>query len=618
MPIEIEKIIAPGPATRRAQSTQLSSDPKGERIAYAFGKSIFLRHLDDPSLSKQYIGHTANTTIARFSPSGFWVASGDESGQVRVWDAVEAVNTRGEYPIISGRIADIAWDGDSQRIIAVGEGRGRFGHCITADSGNTVGEIMGHSGAINSVSIRQQRPIRAATVADDGSMCFFHGTPFKFNTKQSDSHKGYVTGTAFSPDGSTLVTVGADKGIQLYDGKTGEPTRKIGEGVHTGSILAVSWAKDSARFVTASADQTVRVWDAASGELVQTWRIGEEGSVDIERQQVGVVWPHGRSDGLIVSLSLNGDLNYLKVGSDKPVKVVQGHNKNVISLGVTSEGQGKAVTTGSFDGKVYSWDLSTGTGAAVEGQAHSNKVTHFASGGGQTYSIGWDDTLRTIQESTNNFLSDPIKLSSQPQGVAVAADNTTIVALNDGIAVYANGKLLKHLPTSYTPTALAAHNTTVAVGGASNNTVEIYTLSPHSGDLSLTRTLPNTSSPVVTLAFSPGNGAHLAAGNTSGKITVYSTSGDWEVVTNRWSAHTGRVLSIAWNAAGTHAASGSLDTHVYVWSLAKPGARVQASNAHKDGVYGVAWVKTGEDGVEKVLSTGSDAAVKIWKVGGLE
>ncbi len=47
---------------------------------------------------------------------------------VRVWDAVEAVNTKGEYGIISGRINDIAWDGDSQRIIAVGDGRERFGH----------------------------------------------------------------------------------------------------------------------------------------------------------------------------------------------------------------------------------------------------------------------------------------------------------------------------------------------------------------------------------------------------------------------------------------------------------------------------------------------------------
>jgi len=59
------------------------------------GKSIFLRSLDDPSLSKQYIGHTSGTTVARFSPSGYYIASGDVSGSVMVWDAIEGVNTKG-------------------------------------------------------------------------------------------------------------------------------------------------------------------------------------------------------------------------------------------------------------------------------------------------------------------------------------------------------------------------------------------------------------------------------------------------------------------------------------------------------------------------------------------
>jgi WD40 repeat protein len=533
-----------------------------------------------------------------------------------VWDAVEAVNTKGEYAIISGRINDIAWDGDSQRVIAVGDGRERFGHCFTADSGNSVGEVSGHSKVVNAVAIRQQRPLRAATVSDDSTMCFLHGAPFKFASKAAGLHKGFVMGAAFSPDGSALVTVGADRRIQLYDGKTGEPTKQVGEGVHTGSIFAVSWAKDSKRFVTASADQTVRVWDAESGECVQTWRVGEEGSVNIADQQVGVVWPHGRSDGLIVSLSLSGDLNYLTEGSDKPIKVVQGHNKSVTALGVASEGNGKILTTGSFDGKVCSWDLSTGTGTVVEGQAHSNQVTQFASANGQTYSVGWDDTLRTIQESTNNFLGTFTKLPSQPKGIATSSGHT-IVALNDSIAVYSDTQLLTQLPTDFTPSAIAAHGPTVAVSAATTNTVQLYNLSPSGTSLTPSQTLTASTSPVSALSFSP-DGSHLAAGNASGKIVVYKTAssggGNWSVHTDRWSAHTARVLSIAWNSAGTHTASGALDTNVHVWNLANPGSRVKAANAHKDGVYGVAWV----EGDTKIASTGGDAAVKIWGVKGLQ
>jgi WD repeat-containing protein 1 (actin-interacting protein 1) len=84
----------------------------------------------------------SRTTVAKFSPSGYYVASGDVSGTVRVWDAVgEEMTLKSETRVISGRISDVAWDGEGQRIIAVGEGKERFGHAFTFDSGNTVGEV---------------------------------------------------------------------------------------------------------------------------------------------------------------------------------------------------------------------------------------------------------------------------------------------------------------------------------------------------------------------------------------------------------------------------------------------------------------------------------------------
>ncbi len=558
--------------------------------------------------------------MARFSPSGFYIASGDVSGKVRVWDAVEAVNTKGEYPIISGRINDIAWDGDSQRIIAVGDGRERFGHCITADSGNSVGEISGHSKVINAVAIRQQRPLRASTVSDDGAMCFLHGAPFKFNTKADGLHKGFVFGTAFSPDGSALVTVGADRRIQLYDGKTGEPTTTVGgtgSDAHTGSIFSVCWSSDSKRIVTASADQTVRVWDTASGKLLHTWYLGGSSSVaSIPDQQVGVVWPHGRSDDLIISISLSGDLNYLKFGQDTPVRVVYGHNKAITALGAESSGKGTGVWTGSFDGRVCYWDLAKGEAQVVEGQAHTNQVTQFAAlpGLGQTYSVSWDDTLRTVDEGARTFTgTDGIKLDGQPKGVATSGDDYAFVALaSDKIAIFLKGRPVGSVSTAdYSPTAIAAHGSIVAVGGSPDPNVYVYRLDS-STSLKLTESFASSTSAISALVFSK-DGKYLAVGHASGKIVTYETA-SWKVATDRWSAHTARVTSIAWNDAGTHAVSGGLDTNIFVWSLAKPGSRVKATNAHKDGVNGVAWV---EGGV-KVASAGCDAAVKVWTVTGLQ
>ncbi|KAF2274781.1 WD repeat-containing protein 2 [Westerdykella ornata] len=602
-----EAIWAPSPTTSRGQPTPLSSDPKGERIAYASNKSIFLRSINNPSISKQYTQHTASTTVARFSPSGFYVASGDESGTVRVWDAQGEGSTKGEYHIIAGRINDLAWDGDSQRIIAVGNGKERFGHCITADSGNSVGEVSGHSSQINSVSIRQQRPLRAVTGSDDTSLVFYHGAPFKFNTSLRAQHKGFVFGTAFAPDGSVFASVGADKKIWLYDGRTGDPKGQIGEGVHTGSIFGISWAKDSKRFVTASADQTVRIWDPEAGKVIQTWRMGEEGTPSIPDQQMGVVWPAGRSDGLVISVDLAGNLNYFCEGTPNPTRVVRGHQKGVTAAGIS----GSTLFTGSYDGRVLAWDTSAGVAERVEGDSHSNYVAGFsasdAKGQPEVYSVGWDDTLRSISVANRIFTGTAQSLGFQPKGVAAAA-GVVLVPSADSIHVFSKGNKAGSLTVKYTPTCIAVHGSTVAVGG-DDKLVHVYTLA--GSDLKDTGTeLRRATAAISALAFS-ATGEKLAVGAGNGKVYAYETSGDWRLITDRWSAHTARITCLAWDRTGNFAASGSLDTNVMVWSVEEPGKRIKALNSHKDGVTGVAWEKA-----DTVLSTGGDASVKVWKLAG--
>ena len=616
-----DAIWAASPTTVRGLPTQLSSDPKGERLAYAVSKrparsskkptdilswslqsnkSIFLRSIDNPTLSTQYSSHTAATSVARFSPSGYYVASGDVSGTVRVWDCVGEGSTKGEYHIIGGRINDLAWDGDSTRIIAVGDGREKYGHCFTADSGNSVGEISGHSSQINCVSIRQQRPLRAATGSDDTSLVFYHGAPFKFNGSLRQ-HNRFVYGVAFSPDGSSLVSVGSDRKIWLYDGKTGEARGQIGENEHKGSIFSVSWSTDSKRFATSSADQTVKIWDVEAGKAVQNWRLGEEG-INILDHQVGVVWPTGRSDGLIVSLNLAGDLTYLQGGAPGPRKVVQGHQKNITALATGKvSGSDSTFLTGSSDGRVCSWTLSTGVGEIVDGEAHTNYVSGITSSPeGKIFSVGWDDTLRFIDIFAGTFTGTSSKTNGQPKGIAISTDRV-VIATHKSISLVKNDQTQKSHATKFTPSTIAANDNLIAASG-DDNTLHIY-----SASLDPKTEIQDPSAPITVLSFSP-SGALLAAGFSSGKIVVFDTQ-SWTPFITRWSSHTGRVTSIAWNAAGTHAVSGGLDTNIFVWSVAKPGKRVSVTNAHKDGVNGVAWV-----GDEKVVSVGGDAAVKLWRV----
>ncbi|KAL1955019.1 hypothetical protein VTO42DRAFT_372 [Malbranchea cinnamomea] len=605
MSLKSGTIWAPCPSTARGRPTQLSSDPKGEQLAYASNKSIFLRSIDNPSISKQYTDHKAETTVARFSPSGYYVASGDAAGTVRVWDCVGEGITKGEYFIVSGRINDLAWDGESQRIIAIGDGKQRFGHCITADSGNSVGEITGHSQSINSVSIRQQRPLRAAAGGDDKTLVFYHGAPFKYNNGFRDIHTNYIYGVAFSPDGSHLASVGADRRIWLSDGRTGEPKTEVGCGEHKGSIFAVSWASDSRKFVTASADRTVKIWDAEYGKVIQSWSMGDEGPAGIPHQQVGVVWPSGRNDGLIISLSLSGDLHYLVEGMEKPTRTIQGHQKSITSIAHDTVNNREILWTSSSDGKICNWDVSHGSASTVKGSGHNAYVCGVAAveNGHTAYSVGWDDFIRQIDTRARCYTGFENKLLSQPKAIA-ASDDATLVANANGIEFFRNGTRIAQYECQFPVVTAVAQGSVAAIGGE-NSVVQICKIAPDSLETILTVTLSRN--PITALAFSQDS-SMLAAGDSRGRIFVLKVA-DGSIITDRWTAHTARVTALAWSQRGL-LASGSLDTSICVWSLAQVGDWLQVPNAHKEGVNAVAWTSDGA----QIVSAGTDAAVKTWEV----
>ena len=484
-----------------------------------------------------------------------------------------------------------------------------------------MGEISGHSAQVNAVSIRQQRPLRAATAGDDKNLVFYHGAPFKFNgIPGRGNHSNFVYSVGFSPDGAHLVSVGGDKKIWLYDGKTGEIQGEVSDSAegHNGSIFGVSWSKDSRSIVTCSGDRTVKTWDVEAGKVTNTWTFGD--TMNIGDQQVGVVWPD-RADGTIISLSLSGDLNYLNQSSTKPTKVISGHSKNITALAVSGAESDPTLWTGDYEGRLCNWDVSKGTAETIEGDGHTSIISGLAATSKakypQVYSVGWDDKIRTIDAGAHTFHGKPTSLASQPKAVTCTTDSLVIVAQLDSVLVYRDGEEDGELPLKSSPTSLAAHGTTVAIGG-SDASLRIFTVTPGKAPRQSAMIESVSATALTALAFS-SDGGLLAAGTAAGKIYVYTLSTGvtglvtgsqtLDLVTDRWSAHSGKITSIAFNGDGTHAVSGSLDTNIHLWSLKEPGKRVKITNAHKEGVNGVAWLKGG-----MVFSTGADATVKKWKV----
>lgn len=588
------------PTTTRAKPLHVGGDPKGNNWLYSCGQSVFIRNLKDPLKVELYSEHQFPPTVARYAPSGFYIASGDNSGTIRIWDTTQKEHIlKYEYRVLAGPILDLQWSDDSKRIVAVGEGKEKFGVTIMWDTGASVGEITGHAKAIQSADFKQTRPYRVATGSEDFQVNWFEGPPFKFK-KAYKEHTRFVNCVRFSPDGSKLVTVSSDKQGFFYGGKDGELLGSFSaNNAHTAGIYSASWSPDSQQVLTASADKTCKIWNANTFECVKTFTFSE----NLEDQQLGCLW---QGDELI-SISFGGDIYYLDPSNPSvPKRVVKGHNKFITSLAY--EHSTSTLYSGDFSGLILAWDVSTGNSKGFSGKGHSNQINKIIPRDGHLITAAKDDSIRITKIVGAQYGGESISLDSEPVDLAVGhKDVHLVITVNtDSIVLIRSGKIVSKHPVKFQPTAVALSidEIQVAVGGKDNQ-IHFYSLS---GDkLTEGAVLSGHRGPLSSLSYSP-DGHYLASADTNRDIFVWELASNKQKVTG-WQYHTARINSLAWAPDSIHLATASLDGTVIVWNQEETGKRIHIKDAHRGGVNTVLWI----DG-NTVASSGQDSTIKTWNI----
>eukprot|EP00300_Choanocystis_sp_HF-7_P038758 c5606_g1_i1.p1 GENE.c5606_g1_i1~~c5606_g1_i1.p1 ORF type:complete len:596 (+),score=-21.25 c5606_g1_i1:1-1788(+) len=590
------------PRTTRGQPTVLGGDPKGKNFLYTCGQSVFIRDIANPQICDVYSQHPAQTTVAKYSPSGFYIASADEQGNVRIWDTVNAEHIlKFECKPISGVISDLCWSGDSQRVAVCGEGREKFAAVFDYAAGNTVGEIVGHTKGCSSIDFKQQRPFRIVTGSIDQTVIQYDGPPYKYARTHVD-HERFVNCVRFSPDGERYISVGSDGKGFIYDGKTGDKKAQLdaADG-HKSGIWTVCWSPDNKKVMTGSADKTVKIWDVETLKCIQTFNVDANATND--HQILGSLW----QGQYMLATGLNGYIYYLDSNNpDKPMRVLKGHNKFITALAYDQTD--KNFYTGSYDGIIHRWVEGESHTSGVTGATHTNEVVGLSvdAANKKVYSAGKDDSMRSINTETKAQTGASVATTGLPFGVGCHSSGIQVVATSKGVSLMRGDKVVAMKNTTYDPTcvAVSVDGTTAAVGAADNK-IHIWTID---GDtLKETGELAQHRGALTTLSYSP-DGTLLASGDSNREVLV------WDVKTKAvkcsgWVFHTAKVKSVAWSPDSKFVASAGLDQQIIVWSVEKPTSRIVNKIAHHMGTNGVVFVDQ-----NTLASVGQDCCLKTWKI----
>ncbi|KAB0793333.1 hypothetical protein PPYR_12953 [Photinus pyralis] len=598
MSYSIKNTFATLPRTQRGQPLVLGGDPKGKNFLYTNGNSVIIRNIENPAIAEIYTEHSLPVNVAKYSPSGFYIASGDQSGKIRIWDTVNKEHIlKNEFHPIGGPIKDIAWSPDNQRMVVVGEGRERFGHVFMSETGTSVGEISGQSKPINSCDFRPTRPFRIVTGSEDNTAAFFEGPPFKFKMTKQD-HSRFVQAVRYSPNGNLFASAGFDGKVFLYDGTSSKLVGEVGSPAHSGGVYAVSWSPDGKQLLTASGDKTAKLWDIETRQVVSEFILGST----VDDQQVSCLW----QNQYLLTVSLSGFINYLDVNNPaKPLRIVMGHNKPITVLTLSEDRSN--IFTGSHDGFVTNWNANDGENIRVNGAGHGNQINGMKAVGNTLYTCGIDDSLKQIDIEGNTYTKEDVHLGSQPRGMDITKDNSTIIvgSVNE-ISVIQNGRVVNVTKVNYEPSSVGiCSNGHVAVGGGTDNKVHIFELN---GTSLTAKTDLNHTGAITAVAYSPDD-KYLVACDANRKLILYTVE-DYKPCPEQWAYHNAKVNCVAWSPDSLLVASGSLDTSIIVWSIEKPSKHLVIKNAHaQNQITQLSWLDN-----ETLVSVGQDCNTKIWNV----
>lgn len=415
---------------------EVSPHPSEPLLACAeTGGTVTLLNTTDASIVRSWKAFDdGDVNCVQFSPNGQYIATGDDGGNIRIWDATTGETIRHILPVDRG-IEALKFSADGQWLASAN--RSHDVSVWNVKTGSLQHAFTGHTNRVTSLDFHPNGDYLVSGGRDSQAIVWSVETG---NVVQNLlEHDAAVWAVAFSPDGSTLATTGADLSIRLWDTTEWRTTRSFRG--HLRQIYCLAFSPDSQLLLSGDNQGEVKFWDThAPGPLVERWEMnGHTGTINSVAYS-----PDGSH--LVTSAgdwqtSNDTTARLWDADTGALVRVLSGHEKSVRHAAFHPTET--IVVTSSHDHTARVWKLNTENAARVLGPWDAEvNVTAFDPIHAEQMAIGLRDGAVLVVNWTNGTVlrqwhaheGEVLSLNYSPDGqwlVSTSSDTTAHIMRSD-------------------------------------------------------------------------------------------------------------------------------------------------------------------------------------------
>jgi WD40 repeat protein len=545
------------------------------------------------------------TTALAVNSDERWVAAGDDTGNIQLWDLHNLDTAPRLLQGHEGPVFDVAFGTSTTTDNAILYSAGADGTLRRWSwrTGTPAVQETVITGAVSTVPGERQSPLYALAISPDGSRLAAAGEDgdvalWQTSAELADAitlqgHTGAVNTLAFSPDGRQLASAGNDGTVRIWSSKDGEQLALLDAGESSALanfINLVVFSPDGKWLASGSSDGSVRLWRVP----------GQAGTAQVQANPAVTAIPLLGHAAAVNALAFSPDGNWLasaddggevrlwSVGQPDDNILLGRHTGNVRGLAFAEGDSGPVLVSTGYDGEVRLWNYRNPDADPLVVRGHDNAINALAaptigstagSAPGSTagrsglpdmlVTAGYDGSLRVWH--TKNPYAEPhqvLRAGGSVADVAVSPDGTQLASIT-------------------------FDDSAIQLWDAQTGTEE--------------KALARGDAPVSAVAYSSARGV-LWAGAKDGSIAEWDTQEG--VLLRRWQASDDAISTVAENPNGSLLASGGEDSVVRLWDT-QSGSLLRELTGHTGAVTGVAFTEDGKSLVSGGEGTGT---LRIWDV----